>query len=126
VHFAGFVHREDLPAFYALAEALIFPTHTDPWGLVVNEAMASGLPIITTSVAGCAADLVENGRNGFVVEPGAVDQLASAMDLLARNGEMRSRYAAHSREKISTHSPEACAEGLAAVAELLVAKAAYA
>lgn len=126
VQFAGFVHREDLPAFYALADMLIFPTHSDPWGLVVNEAMACGLPIITTSVAGCASDLVENGSNGFVVEAGAVNQLASAMALLARNHEMRSRFAAHSREKITSHCPEACAKGLAAVVELLAGKVAYA
>jgi glycosyltransferase involved in cell wall biosynthesis len=126
VHFAGFVHREDLPVYYGLADMLIFPTHSDPWGLVVNEAMACGLPILTTSVAGCAADLVENGRNGLIVEAGAVDQLASGMDLLARNCEMRSRYGAHSQEKIRAHSPQACAEGLAFVVGLLLGKVAYA
>lgn len=126
VQFAGFIHREDLPAYYGLAEMLIFPTHSDPWGLVVNEAMASGLPIITTSVAGCAADLVENGRNGFVVDAGAADQLACAMDLLTRNCEMRSRFAAHSEQKIRGYSPAACAQGLAAAAESLVRKLTYA
>jgi len=126
VQFAGFVHREDLPAFYGLADMLIFPTHSDPWGLVVNEAMASGLPIITTSVAGCSADLVENGRNGFVVKAGAIDQLSSAMDLLSRNHDMRSRFAAHSEEHIRSYSPEACARGLAAVVEHISGKLAYA
>jgi glycosyltransferase involved in cell wall biosynthesis len=126
VRFAGFVHREDLAAFYALADMLIFPTHSDPWGLVVNEAMASGLPIITTSVAGCAADLVQNGRNGSVVEPGAVDQLASAMDILGRNHERRSRFGADSVQKIISHSPEACAAGLLAAVDLVNGKIAYA
>jgi glycosyltransferase involved in cell wall biosynthesis len=120
------VQREDLAAFYALADMLIFPTHSDPWGLVVNEAMASGLPVITTSVAGCAADLVENGRNGFVVEPGALDQLASAMDILGRNHELRSRLGTHSEHKIMSHSPEACASGLLAAADLVSEKIAYA
>jgi glycosyltransferase involved in cell wall biosynthesis len=54
--FPGFAHRENLAGLYALAEAFILPTHTDPWGLVVNEAMACGLPIIVSSVAGCSAD----------------------------------------------------------------------
>ena len=67
IRFVGFVQKEQLPAYYALCDALIFPTHSDPWGLVVNEAMASGSAIVTTDVAGCAADLVENGSNGFVV-----------------------------------------------------------
>lgn len=126
VQFAGFVHREDLPAFYALADMLIFPTHSDPWGLVVNEAMACGVPIIATSVAGCAADLVENGQNGFVVEAGAVDQISAAMDLLARNSEMRKRFSLHSQKRISRYSPAACAQGLAAAVELVAGKMAYA
>ena len=44
IRFPGFVQREGLPEFYALADALIFPTHSDTWGLVVNEAMSCGLP----------------------------------------------------------------------------------
>src|SRR5581483_8285228 len=52
VHFAGFIHREQLPSYYSLAECLVLPTHTDPWGLVVNEGMACGLPVICTTVAG--------------------------------------------------------------------------
>ena len=64
IQFTGFAQRESLPAYYALADALVFPTHTDPWGLVVNEAMACGLPVICSDVAGCVADLVESGWNG--------------------------------------------------------------
>src|SRR6266550_3066328 len=63
VCFPGFAQREDLAGLYALAECLVLPTHSDPWGLVVNEAMACGLPIIVSSVAGCSADLVEDGWN---------------------------------------------------------------
>ena len=65
--FTGFLHREDLPAFYELAEVLVLPTHSDPWGLVVNEAMACGLPIVVTDVAGCSDDLVKDGWNGYVI-----------------------------------------------------------
>ncbi len=74
VCFPGFAQREDLAGLYALAEALVLPTHSDPWGLVVNEAMACGLPIIVSSVAGCAADLVEDGWNGYVVPPRDVEK----------------------------------------------------
>ncbi len=82
--FPGFMHREDLAGIYALAEALILPTHSDPWGLVVNEAMACGLPIIVSSVAGCAADLVEDRWNGYVVSPRDPDKLSRAIDSLLR------------------------------------------
>jgi glycosyltransferase involved in cell wall biosynthesis len=116
ISFTGFVQREDLAGLYALAEALILPTHSDPWGLVVNEAMACGLPIVVSSAAGCSADLVENGWNGYVVPPGNTEKLRSAIDSLLRSAELRGRMSARSRERIRNYSPEACAAGLAAVA----------
>ena len=76
VCFPGFAQREDLAGLYALAEALVLPTHSDTWGLVVNEAMACGLPIIVSSVAGCSADLVEDGWNGYVVPPRDSEKLS--------------------------------------------------
>jgi len=122
--FPGFLHREDLAGLYALAETLILPTHSDTWGLVVNEAMACGLPIIVTSVAGCSNDLVENGWNGFVVPPRDPASLGSAVDFLLRSSEkssersveIRETMGVHSRQRIQNYSPEACAEGLAAAA----------
>ena len=114
--FPGFAHRENLAGFYAYAEALILPTHSDPWGLVVNEAMACGLPIIVSSVAGCAPDLVEDGGNGYVVPPRDSVRLRAAIDSLVRNPELRQKMAARSLERIRKHSPETCALGLAAAA----------
>jgi glycosyltransferase involved in cell wall biosynthesis len=134
--FMGFTHREDLAGFYALAEALFLPTHSDPWGLVVNEAMACGLPVVVTSVAGCAADLVEDGWNGYVVPPANPEALTIAMERLVRRNdakpseleareleanqvqgnEARQRMGTRSYERIQAYSPEACAAGLAAAA----------
>jgi 1,2-diacylglycerol 3-alpha-glucosyltransferase len=112
VQFPGFVHREGLANYYALADALIFPTHSDPWGLVVNEAMSCGLPVVVSSVAGCAADLVQNGWNGFVVAPENPSELASAMSRLAVDSEMSMQMGCRSRERINANSPEAWAEGM--------------
>lgn len=114
VHFAGFVHREQLASYYALAEAFVFPTHTDTWGLVVNEAMACGLPIIASRAAGCVADLVEHNWNGHTIVPGDTLELARAMDELARAPERRSSMARNSRQRIQCYSPDACAAGIAA------------
>ena len=111
--FPGFVQREKLAAYHALAETLVLPTHSDTWGLVVNEAMACGLPIIVTGVAGCAADLVEDGWNGRVVAAHDVRQLASALSLLAADPPLRVRMGDHSRERIALYSPERCASGMA-------------
>jgi glycosyltransferase involved in cell wall biosynthesis len=116
VCFPGFAQREELAGLYALAECLVLPTQSDPWGLVVNEAMACGLPIIVTSVAGCSTDLVEDGWNGFVVPPRDSEKLSVAVNALARQPELRQRMSAHSLERIRSFSPEACAEGLAAAA----------
>jgi len=116
VCFPGFAQREDLAGLYALAETLVLPTHSDPWGLVVNEAMACGLPIIVSSVAGCSADLVENGWNGYVVPPRDPEKLSVAIDSLVRQPELKQRMRARSLERIRNYSPEACADGLAAAA----------
>lgn len=111
VRFCGFVHREELAELYALAEVLVFPTHSDPWGLVVNEAMACGLPIIASEVAGCVPDLVENAENGFVVPAGNVEELVRAMRMLLNNPALEREMGASSALRIRAFTPEACAEG---------------
>ena len=110
--FPGFVHREELAEFYGLADVFIFPTHSDPWGLVVNEAMSCGLPVIATSVAGCTEDLVREGWNGFVIPPRDPSSLAGAMAHLAVDSALRVEMGARGREKIEEYSPEAWAQGL--------------
>ncbi len=111
VHFPGFVHRDELVSYYSLADCLVLPTHSDTWGLVVNEAMVCGLPVICTSVAGCAADLVQ--ANGRVVPSRDPGQLASALHELASDPQLRSRMSRESRRMIQEYSPDACAAGIA-------------
>lgn len=111
VHFAGFVQRDELATYYSLAECLVFPTHSDPWGLVVNEAMACGLPVICTDVAGCAANLIQS--NGRLVPPKDVRRLADAMCEIARDDELRTRMSRESEMLIRSYSPEKCAAGIA-------------
>jgi glycosyltransferase involved in cell wall biosynthesis len=122
IQFPGFVQREGLPEFYSLADALIFPTHSDPWGLVVNEAMSCGLPVIVTSVAGCAADLVQNGGNGFVVPPGDPSQLAAPMARLAGDSGLRQEMGSRSRERVAAYSPAAWADGVVEAVESVCAR----
>lgn len=113
IHLVGFAQRELLAAYYGLADVFVFPTHTDPWGLVVNEAMACGLPVISSDAAGCVADLLESQWNGRVVSAGDVEQLASAMNELACDAELRSLMGQRSRQRIEQYSPEAWAAGMA-------------
>jgi glycosyltransferase involved in cell wall biosynthesis len=112
IYFPGFIHGDELVRFYTFAEALVFPTHSDTWGLVVNEAMCCGLPVILTNVAGCTSDLVKDEWNGFVVPPGDVPQLADAMTRLATDSSLRTEMAARSWERIQAYSPMAWTEGI--------------
>jgi glycosyltransferase involved in cell wall biosynthesis len=113
IQFPGFVQREGLANLYALADALIFPTHSDTWGFVVNEAMACGLPLVVANVAGCVPDLVEEDWNGKIVAVKDAGKLASAMEFLALREDLRWEMGKRSMERIVGYSPEACAAGIA-------------
>ena len=114
VHFAGFVDRDALATYYALAECLVLPTYSDTWGLVVNEAMACGLPVICTKVTGCAADLVQN--NGRLVEPGNIHELRQAMIDIGLSRSLRDVMASESWTMIQEFSPQTWASGIAEAA----------
>jgi 1,2-diacylglycerol 3-alpha-glucosyltransferase len=119
VRFTGFAQRERLAQYYALAEALILPTYTDTWGLVVNEAMACGLPVILSRAAGCAADLVMENQNGLLVSPKEVPALAAAMTSLGRQPELCRTMGAESMHRISRYSPAEWAKGVVQAVETI-------
>jgi glycosyltransferase involved in cell wall biosynthesis len=80
VVWTGFVDDQDLiSAIYAGGDALVLPSDYEPWALVINEAAAAGLAILSSDVVGAAAELVRDGRNGRVFPPGDLDALVSAM-----------------------------------------------
>jgi len=114
IRFAGFAHREQLAVYYALAEVLVFPTHTDPWGLVVNEAMACGTPIIATDAGGCVADLVQDGCNGYVVPKASPEKLSEALAKVAGSPDLNAAMGARSAQRIEQNSLQACAAGFVA------------
>jgi glycosyltransferase involved in cell wall biosynthesis len=79
VHFAGFKNQSELPACYAAGDVLVLCSGSETWGLVVNEAMACGLPVIVSDVVGCAPDLIDKGKTGFVFPVGDIDALANRL-----------------------------------------------
>ena len=113
VKFPGFAQREQLGAYYGLADLLVLPTYSDPWGLVVNEAMACGLPVIVSRVAGCAADLVKEFWNGALIAPGDVSGLASVLYRLLADRDGCAKMGANSLELISKFSPVEWSAGIA-------------
>lgn len=80
MHFPGFVPRDELPALYGASDVFVFPSRGDPWGVVVNEAMSCGLPVITTDAVGAGYDLVGDGVNGAIVPPKDSAALSSAIE----------------------------------------------
>jgi len=102
VHFAGFVNQTDLPKHYAAGDVLVLPSTYEPRGLVVNEAMACGLPVIVSDRVGAIGDVVQPDDNAFVFPAGDFRTLASQLDRLAEEPELRARMAQRSREIIAT------------------------
>ncbi|GAI34239.1 unnamed protein product, partial [marine sediment metagenome] len=79
VHFLGFMNETDKWVYYLASDIFVFPTKLDVWGLVVNEAMLCGLPVICSKHAGCCSDLIEDGQTGFGVNPHETEEFADAL-----------------------------------------------
>jgi glycosyltransferase involved in cell wall biosynthesis len=111
VSFAGFVDQRDLPERYAAADAFAFPSLDDPFGVVLLEAMAAGLPVVTSARAGATIDLVDDGRNGLVVDPDDIEKMADALFRLATDEDLRARLGQAAHEATLTRTPDAAAAG---------------
>lgn len=99
VHLPGFVPYRALPTWYGLASAFVHPALQEPWGLVVNEACASGLPILCSRTTGACHDLVREGQSGFLFEPADVPSMSRALVRLhLLPEETRLRMGKHSAE----------------------------
>ncbi len=107
VYFPGLKSSHALLPYYAFAGCFVLPSTREPWGLVVNEAMAAGLPVLVSERCGSTIDLVEPGRNGFVFAPGDVLALTARLRQISSLGaaELRAMGAA-SRRIVSRYSPE--------------------
>jgi glycosyltransferase involved in cell wall biosynthesis len=96
----GFVQYQHLPAYYAFALAFVHASTIEPWGLVVNEAMACGLPVIVSNRCGCAGELVKHARNGYGFDPANEEELAET--LLTMTGLSLERRAMMGQASLST------------------------
>ncbi len=106
VVFAGFVQPKMLPTYYALGDVLVFPTLGDPYGLVVEEAMAAGLPVICSEAAGEIKSRLPDGKAGYIVPAANARVLAERMLLLARDRALRSTLGLEAARIVTTKSHE--------------------
>jgi glycosyltransferase involved in cell wall biosynthesis len=114
VFFPGFKQYAELPVYYGLAKAYVQASTTEQWGLVVNEAMASGLPVLVSNRCGCAPDLVREAENGFTFDPYDVDDIAESLFKISMDGVDIEAMGRSSQQIISTWSPEMFAQSLVA------------
>lgn len=124
VCFLGFVNQRALPALYGACDVFVLPAEDEPWGLIVNEVMCAGLPVVVGAEVGCVPDLVQPGINGVLCEPGNPAALAAVLEPLVADPAVRRRMGEASRRLIASHDYEQCRLGLrAALAGLEVGRA---
>lgn len=122
VTFAGHVGYEDLPIYYGLAACFVLASTVEQWGLVVNEAIASGLPVIVSERCGASADLVRPGENGEICAPDAAS-IAAALDRLLSDSDL-SAFGRRSVEIAADWGLDAFVAGLARASDMARAQGA--
>ena len=93
IHFIGFKDKNELSKYYRAADVFVLPTREDIWGLVINEAMSYGIPVVTTNKCVAGMEMVEQGVTGSIVEVENVNQLVEAVRYWLENGSVKSSNA---------------------------------
>jgi len=109
--FAGFIRHEELPDYYVQARLLLLPTSGDCWGVVLNEAMVAGTPVMTTEWTAAAGELVIHEKNGYIL-PLDVDRWANAAAQLRSDGDMWERFSAAARTTVADFNYDNAAQGI--------------
>jgi glycosyltransferase involved in cell wall biosynthesis len=119
IHLPGFKQYDELPLYYALAKAFVHASATEQWGLVVNEASASGLPVIVSNRCGCVPELVQD--NGFTFDPMNQRELASRLFEMASLSDDERESLGHASRRIATNlGPNRFGEGLKRAATMAI------
>jgi glycosyltransferase involved in cell wall biosynthesis len=126
IRFIGFRNQSELPSLYDLCDVFVLPSEHEPWGLVVNEAMNAGKPVIVSDRVGAGPDLVEDGINGAVFSTRDTVSLADRLRRLIDSPEHRAAMGARALEKVSQLDFAADRDGLLAALDSIVGKKARA
>ena len=109
VSLPGFKQKNDIPLFLAMSDVFVLPSISEPWGIVVNEAMASGLPVLVSRKCGCYPDIVKDGENGFSFDPYDKNELFSLMRKIVDGKTDLEKMGRQSLEIIKDYTPEKAA-----------------
>lgn len=124
VTFAGFLNQTEIARAYTAADCLVLPSdYGETWGLVVNEAMACGLPAIVSDRVGCGPDLIENGVTGYIFPFADTSALADRMHLIAGNAEARITMGQNALRRVTGYSVAKAVEGTLAALSSVMRKA---
>lgn len=107
-------YRDDIPAILAACDVFVLPSYREGTPRVITEAMASGLPVIATEIAGIP-EQVEDGTNGILIQPGEIGDLGTALDRLVESGWLREEFGAASQERVGRFSVETMLKDIDAV-----------
>lgn len=110
VFFPGFIQKEKLPYFYAISDVFVLPSISETWGLVVDEAMVSGLPVLVSNQCGCYPDIVRDGINGFSFDPFNENELFGFMKDIVKGKYDLEAMGKASLKIIKEYTPEKVAE----------------
>lgn len=120
VQYLGFQAPDDLPRYFSKADVFVLPSRYDGWGVVINQAVGSGLPVICSDQVGAGYDLVEDGVNGLKFRAGREEELTNAMRQFTEHPDIIGPWGDASREKAKAWTPAIAAEKWAlAVEEVL-------
>ena len=123
MRFAGFRNQTEIPEWFAASDVIVLPSDGgETWGLVVNEAMACGLPAVVSDRAGCASDLIDDGRTGYQYVCGDLGQLTDRLVAVAQLLESdQHRVADAVASRIAQYSAEAAVVGTLEALEAVAA-----
>ncbi len=112
IYLFGYRKYSELPKFYAVSDIFVHPAIVEPWGLSVNEAMACGLPVVTTDMVGSAYDLIQEGKNGFIYPAGDIASLTLILEKFIEEPSLCEQFGYESVKIISSWGYDRCINGI--------------
>ncbi|NOQ29825.1 MAG: glycosyltransferase [Helicobacteraceae bacterium] len=108
----GFKNQTELPLYFTMCDIFVLPSQNEPFGLIVNEVMNASKPIIVTNEVGCAKDIVQDGVNGYIIDPCDIDELTNRLKTLIGDKELRGQMGSKSLDIINHWSYDEDINGL--------------